>query len=79
MGTEMEKENVYETAEYNDKTYYFCCGGCKPEFLKNPEKYILDPNPTDYPDAPLYWYQHEVAPDPGSGAGDANTGPALSC
>lgn len=25
---------------YNGKTYYFCCAGCKPEFDKNPEKFI---------------------------------------
>ena len=26
--------------EYNGKKVYFCCPGCKPEFEKNPEKYI---------------------------------------
>jgi P-type Cu+ transporter len=25
---------------YKGKTYYFCCAGCKPEFDKNPEKYV---------------------------------------
>ena len=25
---------------YKGKTYYFCCGGCKPQFDKNPTKYI---------------------------------------
>ncbi|MBW3625594.1 MAG: YHS domain-containing protein, partial [Armatimonadetes bacterium] len=25
---------------YKGKTYYFCCAGCKPEFDKNPEKFI---------------------------------------
>jgi len=25
---------------YKGKTYYFCCGGCKPEFDKNPAKYV---------------------------------------
>jgi len=25
---------------YKGKTYYFCCKGCKPEFDKNPEKYV---------------------------------------
>lgn len=28
------------SAVYKGKTYYFCCKGCKPAFLKNPEKYI---------------------------------------
>jgi YHS domain-containing protein len=25
---------------YKGKTYYFCCPACKPQFDKNPEKYI---------------------------------------
>ena len=25
---------------YKGKTYYFCCKGCKPQFDKNPAKYI---------------------------------------
>lgn len=25
---------------YKGKTYYFCCPGCKPQFDKDPEKYI---------------------------------------
>lgn len=25
---------------YKEKTYYFCCPGCKPQFDKNPEKYV---------------------------------------
>lgn len=25
---------------YKGKTYYFCCGMCKPKFDKNPAKYI---------------------------------------
>jgi YHS domain-containing protein len=25
---------------YKGKKVYFCCAGCKPEFEKNPEKYI---------------------------------------
>jgi YHS domain-containing protein len=40
MGTKIPKEKAYDKTDYNGKTYYFCCGGCKPEFLKNPEKYI---------------------------------------
>ena len=27
---------------YKDKTYYFCCGGCKEKFLAEPEKYISE-------------------------------------
>ena len=26
--------------EYKGKKVYFCCGGCKPKFEKNPEKYL---------------------------------------
>lgn len=29
-----------ESTEYQGKTYYFCCPMCKPDFEKNPEKYI---------------------------------------
>lgn len=29
-----------DLTEYNGKTYYFCCGGCKERFLAEPEKYI---------------------------------------
>ena len=29
-----------DKTEYNGKTYYFCCGGCKGKFLAEPEKYI---------------------------------------
>lgn len=29
-----------DKAEYNGKTYYFCCGGCKEKFLAEPEKYV---------------------------------------
>ena len=25
---------------YKEKTYYFCCAGCKPQFEKEPEKYL---------------------------------------
>ncbi len=29
-----------DKTEYNGKTYYFCCGGCKEKFLAEPDKYI---------------------------------------
>lgn len=28
------------TSEYEGKTYYFCCPGCKPKFDKAPAKYV---------------------------------------
>ena len=37
MGGAINKE-LY--AEYKGKKVYFCCPGCEPEFLKNPEKYM---------------------------------------
>lgn len=40
MGTKLKKSAAVDTAEYKGKTYYFCCGGCKPAFEKDPEKYI---------------------------------------
>jgi len=27
---------------YKGKTYYFCCGMCKPRFEKNPGKYVAN-------------------------------------
>jgi YHS domain-containing protein len=35
-----KKSQAKDSVVYKGKTYYFCCYGCKPEFLKNPEKYI---------------------------------------
>ena len=31
-----------DKTEYNGKTYYFCCEGCKEKFLAEPEKYISE-------------------------------------
>jgi YHS domain-containing protein len=33
-------DKQYKT-EYKGKTVYFCCPACKPEFDKDPEKYIV--------------------------------------
>jgi len=30
-------------AQYNGKTYYFCCGGCDEQFLENPTKMLATP------------------------------------
>jgi YHS domain-containing protein len=40
MGHEIEKSKAAGSMEYNGKTYYFCCAGCKDKFEKDPEKYI---------------------------------------
>jgi YHS domain-containing protein len=39
-GKTMKKSEAKATYEYNGKTYYFCCDGCKEAFVKEPEKYI---------------------------------------
>jgi YHS domain-containing protein len=48
-----EKVADIKTAEkstYKGKTYYFCCGGCKPMFDKNPAKYVkVEPAKTAKP------------------------------
>jgi len=40
----MKKEFVVskktKVVDYNDKSYYLCCGSCEKAILKNPEKYI---------------------------------------
>jgi len=38
MHTELGKWQ--SKAEYNGKTYYFCCDGCKGAFEKSPEYHI---------------------------------------
>ena len=38
-GNKMKKSEVKVTHEYKGKTYYFCCGGCKAAFIKDPAKY----------------------------------------
>ncbi len=39
-GEEINKSETAGSHEYNGKTYYFCCDGCKEKLLKDPEKYI---------------------------------------
>lgn len=37
-------------ADYRGRRYFFCCDGCKPKFLKNPNKYKNSPSiPTPKP------------------------------
>jgi len=38
-GKEIKKSEAKGSYEYKGKTYYFCCEGCKENFIKNPEKY----------------------------------------
>ena len=39
-GKSFNKTEMTESLEYEGKTYYFCCTGCKTEFQTNPEKYV---------------------------------------
>jgi len=38
-GSTFNKSDAFGSMEYNEKTYYFCCAGCKEKFEKDPEKY----------------------------------------
>ncbi len=38
-GEEFDVSKAAGSYEYEGKTYYFCCEGCKEKFLKDPEKY----------------------------------------
>jgi len=31
------------SSQYEGKTYYFCCNGCKTSFDKEPQKYLAKP------------------------------------
>lgn len=39
-GTKMKVSEAYAKVEYKGTMYYFCCASCKPQFMRNPEKYI---------------------------------------
>jgi YHS domain-containing protein len=41
-GEKISKSEAAESYEYEGKTYYFCCAGCKEKFIENPEKYIKE-------------------------------------
>lgn len=36
----VDEEKTTETYEYEGKTYYFCCAGCKDTFSKDPEQFL---------------------------------------
>ena len=42
-GMSVDTANPRGTAEYNGKTYYFCCPGCVTKFKADPEKYLKNP------------------------------------
>jgi YHS domain-containing protein len=39
-GMEVDEKNAAATAEYQGKTFYFCCNGCKAKFDKSPQQYL---------------------------------------
>jgi YHS domain-containing protein len=40
MGDKIGDVKTAAFSVYKGKKYYFCCAGCKPEFEKNPAKYV---------------------------------------
>jgi Cu+-exporting ATPase len=38
----VDEKKAPAKAEYKEKTYYFCCPGCKKAFLQNPDRYLTD-------------------------------------
>lgn len=39
-GIEVNEDTTTYKSEYEGSTYYFCCGGCKAKFDRDPEKYV---------------------------------------
>lgn len=39
-GMMVEKSKAKHTAEFQGKTFYFCCAGCKQKFEQSPERYL---------------------------------------
>jgi len=40
LGNEFTIDKNTQHSEYKGKYVYFCCPGCKPDFDRNPEKYL---------------------------------------
>jgi YHS domain-containing protein len=39
-GMDVDPKTAAEKSDYQGKTYYFCCQGCKKAFDKEPQKYV---------------------------------------
>ncbi len=37
---DVDPEKARASTEYQGKTYYFCCPGCKNAFEKDPQQYV---------------------------------------
>lgn len=42
-GMDVDPKTSTEKSEYQGKTYYFCSGGCKKTFDKEPQKFVAKP------------------------------------
>ncbi|MBM4396420.1 MAG: YHS domain-containing protein [Deltaproteobacteria bacterium] len=40
MGEKFKISEKTVTSDFEGRTYYFCCPGCKPKFDKDPAKYV---------------------------------------
>lgn len=45
-GMSVEIAGAEYTAQYNGRTFYFCCQGCRESFKNDPEQYLASPAPT---------------------------------
>ena len=39
-GMPVNADRAQHTAEFSGRTYYFCCGGCRKKFLKEPDTFV---------------------------------------
>lgn len=39
-GGEVDTKTATQKSDYQQKTYYFCCPGCKRSFDKEPQRYV---------------------------------------
>lgn len=44
-GMHVDPQNARGSADYNGKTYFFCCAGCEQKFKADPEKYLTKKSP----------------------------------
>jgi YHS domain-containing protein len=47
-GMDVDPKTATNKSEYNGKMYYFCSPGCKKDFDKKPEKYIMTEEQTQH-------------------------------
>src|ERR1700750_950705 len=42
-GMQVDPSKAAARSDYNGRTYFFCCGGCKTKFDASPERYLANP------------------------------------